>query len=156
MKIQHTQLFTLLATGAIVSMSAQAGGDNKNASVTVMNCVGAHIDIKSYNKRDKSMAIPFNKKNNIAHGSSTTVKCGSSGECKIEFEEPSCGGNMNKEVVKHVSDGNTAVVYATGEWMKDSVKVSSPNVTLSGHWPLIEANTNTTASCAGYTTISCP
>ncbi|MGF1528270.1 MAG: hypothetical protein ACFCBW_15935 [Candidatus Competibacterales bacterium] len=148
MKIENTLLFALLAAGAVVTTSVNAGGGNSKSTLTVINCVGEQIQLESYNKKDGLMAVPFSEKN-LAHGASTTLDCGSKDECKIRYEGPTCGGSFNTAHNVKVGNGRTMAVYATGEWKSEDTGQSK------GTWPVVGANTNAPASCAGYTPVSC-
>lgn len=153
MNFQNAILFILLASGAIVTISVQIGGGG-DASVKIVNCVGENVDLESYGKDDVLMSIPYAVKKDISHGSRATMTCGSGGKCQIRIKGPSCGGDLKADPVKSLSDGKTALVYATGEWRSYDIKMGENR--LQGTWPVLEVNTSTSTSCAGYVSIRCP
>ncbi|MGF1528312.1 MAG: hypothetical protein ACFCBW_16160 [Candidatus Competibacterales bacterium] len=80
MKMQNVMLAVLLSAGTVMSLSAQAG-DNQRSSFTFRNVSGATVMVESFNSGDGVRAIPFNQKA-VGNGSQASLECGTNDGCQ--------------------------------------------------------------------------
>ncbi|WP_420547512.1 hypothetical protein [Curvivirga sp.] len=105
-------LFTAVAMTLSVSVftnTAQA-----KTKVYVLNCTEKKVDVKSFNAKDKVMAVAYNKKD-VKSGNVKSFKCKGQGKglCQITFK--TAWTNFDKKYKAHakVRDGDTLVVTDT-------------------------------------------